>query len=655
MILRSFSFVLLILFLMISGSEMFSIQQPKMETSRHNFRVTPLSREDVVKELSKRIQESQVQTDRPYRFPMTWQQDKGVYPSDVKLNLAGEPQLALVRDYMSVFDNNMFATTWITICLLETHLYGRGPRPSDSQLTMALEAVGQYHDKNLGYNNSIMNFWPQVYNQTTGMWESTPTNLLKAFHVFDVVPVRVLEEVLKVLGMGDLEHFLESVLSMRSIFERAFHIPPDFDDTFVNLGLGALLKDLDQEFPEALDLWTSQNSNLTSALDALKRYAYRPFSQDQNVNTIDTRTYYYIRHFLEEAQARNEDIALVPTWVQNLDEVRRNYYRGVAMPFQMNNVDVTVSANAIYGLTASVLSGTLPSSVLTDPQVYVNTSAMVASQINHGLYERPDIELTYYPSVMEFYWFVARTLFRMESAALMAPLPPAMQEVYQLLKPALESSMSTDVVRKARRLSQDMLYFDDFLGDGDVDRHNKTVIRGEDRLFTTSMAVNALLSTWTLFDDVSHTLRWKDNTPAEVLTTVEQSVRFLDTYILKDTYRPWNVFFSGSMKGSSTSPFSYPTNRLEYLNGTAIHDHQHFPQGGPFLLGMQGVLPEPQYLDLVRQKHFGESTPTHFTSFNQPGNYFPFWTSSAYTHATAMLALSRFDNIVTGGLTRASG
>ncbi|XP_076462140.1 uncharacterized protein LOC143294648 [Babylonia areolata] len=647
--LSSFSFVLLILFLTISGSEMLSLPQPETETSRHNFRLTRSSREDLVKELSKRIQESQIQTDRPYKFPMTWQQDKGMYPSDVKLNLAGEAQLTLLRDSISVFDNNMFATTWITICLLETHLYGRGPRPSDSQLTLALEAVGQYHDKNLGYNNSVMNFWPQVYNQTTGMWESTPNNLLKAFHVFDVVPVKALEEVLKVLGMGDAEHFLEEILSMRSTFERAFHIPPDFDDTFVNLGLGALLKDLGQEFPGALDLWASQNSNLTSALDTLKRYAYRPFSQDQNVNTIDTRTYYYIRHFLQEAQARKEDIALVPTWVQNLDEARKNYYRGVAMPFQMNNVDVTVSANAIYGLTASVLSGSLQASVLTDPaiqQVYVNTSAMVASQINHGLYERPDIELTYYPSVLEFYWFVARTLSRMESAALSAPLPPAMQEVHQLLKPALEGSMSSDVVGKARRLTQDMLYFDDFLGDGDVDRHNKTVVRGEDRLFTTSMAVNALLSTWTLFDGASNTLRWKDNTPTEVLSTVEQSVRFLDAYILKDTYKPWNAFFSGSVKGSSTSPFSYPANRLEYLNGTAIQDHQHFPEGGPFTLGMQGVLPEPQYQDLVRQKPFGESTPTHFTSFNHPGDYFPFWTSSAYTHATAMLALSRFDNIV---------
>ena len=62
---------------------------------------------------------------------------------------------------------------------------------------------------------------------------------------------------------------------------------------------------------------------------------------------------------------------------QNIDEARKDYYRGVAMPFQMNNVDVTVAANAIYGITASVLSGVLPASVLDDPIVRVCYSKRV--------------------------------------------------------------------------------------------------------------------------------------------------------------------------------------------------------------------------------------------------------------------------------------
>ena len=94
-------------------------------------------------------------------------------------------------------------------------------------------------------------------------------------------------------------------------------IPPDFDDTFVNLGLGSLLTDIKQDFPETHAQWLSQNTNITSIYDALKRYAYRPMSSNNAINTIDCRTYFYLRFFLEKAKANNEDIALVSTWVRH--------------------------------------------------------------------------------------------------------------------------------------------------------------------------------------------------------------------------------------------------------------------------------------------------------------------------------------------------
>lgn len=100
------------------------------------------------------------------------------------------------------------------------------------------------------------------------------------------------------------------------MFRSAFVIPADFDDTFVNLGLGTILKEMSDEFPESYALWKKENTNITSILDALKRYAYRPTSKDQRVNTIDPRTYFYIRRFLEDSASNGEDIALVPTWVK---------------------------------------------------------------------------------------------------------------------------------------------------------------------------------------------------------------------------------------------------------------------------------------------------------------------------------------------------
>ena len=94
-----------------------------------------------------------------------------------------------------------------------------------------------------------------------------------------------------------------------------FMIPPDFDDTFVNLRLGALLAEIKQDLPASHDQWMSQNTNITSVYDALKKYAYRPMTEKDAVNSIDCRTYFYLRFFLEKAMKNKEDIALVPTWV----------------------------------------------------------------------------------------------------------------------------------------------------------------------------------------------------------------------------------------------------------------------------------------------------------------------------------------------------
>lgn len=67
-------------------------------------------------------------------------------------------------------------------------------------------------------------------------------------------------------------------MSFRDTYTKAFHIPADFDDTFVNIGLGSLLKENSKSFPKSYKSWTKRNSNLNSAFTALKKYAYRYMS-----------------------------------------------------------------------------------------------------------------------------------------------------------------------------------------------------------------------------------------------------------------------------------------------------------------------------------------------------------------------------------------
>jgi hypothetical protein len=60
-------------------------------------------------------------------------------------------------------------------------------------------------------------------------------------------------------------------------------------------------------------------------------------------------------------------------------------------------------------------------------QVYLNTSSMIAYQIQTNFSSRKDLALTYYPSEFEFYWFVARTFAQLQRRAKLGPLPHAVR------------------------------------------------------------------------------------------------------------------------------------------------------------------------------------------------------------------------------------
>ncbi|KAK6985584.1 hypothetical protein BgiMline_015171 [Biomphalaria glabrata] len=602
-----------------------------------------------VEKLLELTADDQTKKDLPYVPLKEWHRAKGVYSSGVKLNFNGALDMAEARRLFDVFDNNMFVTSWVTSTLLEAVKYGGTPAPSNEQLTLAIQAFSKYHDKNQQYNTSTMSFWPLVFNSTLNYWSCAPDNLVATFDITDELPMNVIEALLKVLGMENLVDEIEFLLRDKDMYLRAFHIPPDFDDTFINLGLGALLFEQRKLLPEAWSLWQSQNMNLTSVFDALKKYAYRPFSSDPNVNTIDPRTYFYIRKFLDKAKADGGDIALVTTWIQSIEELRMLFYLNVGMPFQLNNVDVTVAANTIYGITSSILSGLVSPDVLADPvleQIYINTSSLIAFVIKTNFTGRPDLALTYYPSQIEFYWFVSRTVSALATAAQTGSIPlVVMEAVYNILKNATQYEMTKAILAQAKSEQSEKVYFDDFLGDGDVTHDHKPLIRGEDRIFTTAMAANALMNTWSIFDESTGKSHWRLGTPQTVLRTIMGCITWLTQHTLDGNYDPWNAFFSGSAKDMLSLPFWYPANRFEYLNGTAIKDWSTIPNS-TFLYGVSGYIQPDAYNAMLTQPHFGMPTPLTFPGYNTNSSMFPFWSSAPYTYTTTALAVSKFMNIV---------
>ena len=94
-------------------------------------------------------------------------------------------------------------------------------------------------------------------------------------------------------------------------------------------------------------------------------------------------------------------------------------------------------------------------------------------------------------------------------------------------------------------------------------------------------------------------------------------------------------------------PFWYPANLYEFPNGTRFNGTS-FPGSSPFAIGFQGHVDETTYQKLIKEKHLGRNTPIDFHGYNDPSDshgFFPFWSSDAYTYATTLLALSKFNNI----------
>lgn len=127
---------------------------------------------------------------------------------------------------------------------------------------------------------------------------------------FVVIPLVIVLSVLPLCLLTYLITLIYLPVRYRDIFLRAFHIPPDFDDTFINIGLGSLLKEGNDT--ALYNEWAKTNYNVTSAFVALKKYAYRPYSSDRNDNSIDPRTYFFLRDFIANS---DDSLALVPTWV----------------------------------------------------------------------------------------------------------------------------------------------------------------------------------------------------------------------------------------------------------------------------------------------------------------------------------------------------
>ena len=532
-----------------------------------------------IDELYKELQQQQYRHDQSYfpKFsfpPLLWQQQEGVYESFVHLNFNGEEAQTLARHKFAIPDSNAFVTIFVAETFLEiSELHPHFINDFDEVVLRAIKAITTFQDENLQENVPTFVFWPQI-GFTEHMRHSyrafaanlaIPLNLLKS-------GVEGFERILAALGLKKIAADVSFVKEVANMFTSVFGIPADTDDTGCAFALGAKLYSLRHEFPKSSSYWMEKNYDFASTLNAFVKYSYQPFKHDEsdeNVDVIDPRTYFWMHEYLKNLKPRGQDeapVRFVNTWMQNIEETRIWASRHVMMPFGVNNVDGSVASNALFGIISSVVYNPDTFVPLFDESVQGlvhDTANLLGYILDNDLLDHIEpLILLYYPSRYNFYWFVSRivrVLNESEAVALMQRFP-----VLQNVSSTLTKSMMKNGAEQLLRLvsipsggSGNVAYWDGFLGNADT-RGTTTLQFHEDRVYSTSVAVNALLDTFTLSsvgDKGEKKLSWRPEVTDEIKTTVDKALNWLVNEAAD--FPKENTFFSASMKGN-VAPWNYP-------------------------------------------------------------------------------------------------
>ena len=158
---------------------------------------------------SRIIQILQVKKSTKFDPPFSFAKQFGIYPSNIRVNYCGGPDETLLRHLLAIYDSNAFVTLWVTSMLLEAAQQPSGPQPTSTQLYHGLQALSTYHDRNYPSENSMLIFWPEKYNESTGFWSCGPANL--QYLVDDALTV--LDALQKMLDDLGLKKLWEEVLA----------------------------------------------------------------------------------------------------------------------------------------------------------------------------------------------------------------------------------------------------------------------------------------------------------------------------------------------------------------------------------------------------------------------------------------------------------
>jgi hypothetical protein len=182
---------------------------------------------------------------------------------------------------------------------------------------------------------------------------------------------------------------------------------------------------------------------------------------------------------------------------------------------------------------------------------------------------------------------------------------------------SLKNSMRLYGTNQMLKLSKSdgagMNYWDDFLGNGDE------VPRYEDRVFSTAMAFNALINTWTKksYKNGKVILEYTEKAPINIVSVIERSARFLQSKEA-DNLPQDNAFFSASVKSGGVLPFYSVTNYRTSADGTtSLECDGDLFTGFSVVFGVRGLMDEKEYMEREQAGCFNTKTMNPDVDYNR--------------------------------------
>lgn len=94
--------------------------------------------------------------------------------------------------------------------MTEAELYGNGHGLNYAELSLSLDGIDQFRDRNRPDGSGLMIFWKQELNKTSGLWAAADDNMAGIVNFFgDKIPWNLLDFVAKILHSQSLQHDVE--------------------------------------------------------------------------------------------------------------------------------------------------------------------------------------------------------------------------------------------------------------------------------------------------------------------------------------------------------------------------------------------------------------------------------------------------------------